>query len=127
MKNQPLYTLSGPVVHGLGNGHKVGMPTANLQIRPDTPLPPFGVYAAQVQIGQALYLGVTNVGMRPTLSGAQQPTIETFILDFAGDLYGREITLFLHAFLRPTRKMQSLEDVKKQVEEDGKKTQALLG
>ena len=118
--NKPIYQFSGCVVHGFGNGHKVGMPTANLAIPDENALPPFGVYAARVKIGDREYAGVTNVGLRPTLTGDQKPSVETFILDFSGDLYGKEIVLSLIAFLRPTRKMQSLEEVKQQVEADGK-------
>ena len=123
---KPLFTLSGPVIHGFGNGHKVGMPTANLLIPEKCVLPPFGVYAARVKIGDREYAGVTNVGLRPTLTGDQKPSVETFILDFSGDLYGKEIVLSLIAFLRPTRKMESLEEVKQQVEADGKIAQEIV-
>lgn len=115
---KPLYILSGPVVHGLGNGHKVNMPTANLQVSPDTELPPFGVYAARVIIGERQFAGVTNVGMRPSLNANEIPTVETFILDFEGNLYGEQITLHLLSFLRPTRKMHSLHAVQQQVMQD---------
>jgi len=125
--SKPLFTLSGPVIHGFGNGHKVGMPTANLAIPDESTLPPFGVYAAKVRIGEKEYMGVTNVGLRPTLTGDPKPSIETLILDFSGDLYGKEISLSLISFLRPTRKMESLEDVKNQVEKDARETRMLLG
>ena len=104
---EPLYTLRGPVVHGLGNGRKVRMPTANLVPPAGGTLPPFGVYAAIVRVGPEAYIGVTNVGLRPTLEGEQTPTVETLILGFSGDLYGREITISLYCFLRPTRRMAS--------------------
>ena len=117
-EKKPLYILSGPVVHGQGNGHKVNMPTANLALAPGQQLPPFGVYAARVFIGEKDYPGVTNVGMRPSLGVEDIPTVETFILDFQGDLYEREITLHLLAFLRPTRKMDSLQAVQQQVMQD---------
>ena len=123
----PQYELAGHVVHGLQNGRKVGMPTANLQLHPSLEMPPFGVYAARLSIDGKTYLGVTNVGLRPTLEGMQQPTIETFILDFQGDLYGKPMQLSLYALLRPTRKMASLEEVKIQVEKDAQATRKLLG
>lgn len=123
----PLYILSGPVVHGLGNGHKVNMPTANLAVAPGRHLPPFGVYAALVLIGEKEYIGVTNVGLRPSLDENEMPTVETFILDFSGDLYGMDITLKLFAFLRPTRKMHSLSDVQAQVMQDAKAARFILG
>lgn len=122
----PLYCLSGRVVHGQGNGHTVNMPTANLPPSPGRALPPFGVYAARVRAEGGVYVGVTNVGLRPTLGGEQTPTVETYLLDFQGDLYGREISLELFAYLRPTRKMASLSEVKSQVEQDAARARALL-
>lgn len=123
---EPLYILSGPVVHGLGNGHKVNMPTANLQVRSGMALPPFGVYAARVFIGEKQFPGVTNVGLRPSLDANDVPTVETFILDFQGDLYEREITLQLLAFLRPTRKMDSLQAVQQQVMQDAESAREIF-
>ena len=114
----PLYTLSGVVIHGEGNGHTVGMPTANLSIAPGQALPPFGVYAARVRVGDREYCGVTNVGLRPTLTEGQTPTVETLLMDFSGDLYGREMRVsFLH-FLRPERAFASAADLKAQIEAD---------
>ncbi len=123
----PLYVLSGPVIHGRGNGRTVGMPTANLPVPPGAALPPFGVYAARVRVGDREYLGVTNVGLRPTLTADPVPTVETFLPGFSGDLYGREITVSLYAFLRPTRKMASLREVEAQVEKDAEEARRLLG
>ena len=129
MKSEPqiLYHMSGRVIHGQGNGRKVQMPTANLSIAPGSVLPPFGVYAARVRVQGGEYLGVTNVGLRPTLTQEEAPTVETYLLDFQGDLYGQEMDLFLYAFLRPTRKMASLKAVKAQVEADARETKRLLG
>lgn len=126
MMVNPLYILSGPVVHGLGNGHKVNMPTANLQVQDQAELPPFGVYAARVIIGEKQFAGVTNVGMRPSLDANDVPTVETFILDFEGDLYEQEITLHLLSFLRPTRKMDSLQAVQQQVMQDALAAREIL-
>ena len=123
----PLYTLSGVVIHGEGNGHTVGMPTANLSIAPGQKLPPFGVYASRVRVGDREYGGVTNVGLRPTLTEGQTPTVETLLMDFSGDLYGREMTVTLCAFLRPTRKMGSLREVEEQVEKDAREAKRILG
>ena len=94
---------------------------------PGLSFPPFGVYAARLTAEGKEYLGVTNVGLRPTLAGEQRPSIETFILDFQGDLYGKHIQLYLYVLLRPTRKMASLEAVREQVERDAERTRALLG
>lgn len=123
---KPLYTLTGPVVHGKGNGKTVGMPTANLDVSGAQTLPPLGVYAAVVRAGGAVYPGVTNVGLRPSVDAEQRVTVETFILDFSGSLYGQEITLELYDFLRPTRRMESLEAVQRQVALDSERARTLL-
>ena len=120
------YRLKGIVVHGEGRGRTVGMPTANLAVSPGQALPPFGVYASRVLAQGREYAGVTNVGLRPTLTDGQTPTVETFLLGFSGDLYGREITVILCAFLRPTRKMGSLREVEAQVEKDVQAARRIL-
>lgn len=115
---KPAFKLSGLVIHGKGKGNAVGMPTANLKIDTNKKLPPAGVYAAIVYIGNSTYLGVTNIGLRPTADDSKSITVETHIINFSGDLYGKYITLELFDFLRPTEKMKSLADVKRQVEKD---------
>ncbi|MBR1584191.1 MAG: riboflavin kinase [Clostridia bacterium] len=122
---QPLYRLHGVVVHGRANGRTVGMPTANLRVTEGTALPPFGVYAALAEIDGKEYLGVTNVGLRPTLhDGDAAPTVETLLLDFSGDLYGKAMALTLWLYLRPTREMHSLREVERQVERDAASARA---
>lgn len=122
-----LYTLTGKVIHGLGNGQKVHMPTANMALAPGQALPPYGVYVARVTVEGQTYTGVTNVGNRPSLGIEDSPTIETYLLDFSGDLYGKEISVQLLAYLRPTRKMPSLSAVQNQVMKDTEAARALLG
>ena len=115
---EPLYQLSGRVIHGRGNGHTVGMPTANL---------PCPVYASLVNVDGADHLGVTNVGLRPSVDQSPCPTVETWLPDYSGSLYGREITVRLYHFLRPTVKMASLEAVMAQVKKDAQAARELLG
>ena len=126
MREEPLFRFVGSVIHGRGNGRAVGMPTANLDIPKDETLPPYGVYAAWARIDGKWYRGVTNVGLRPTLRDGGEPTVETLLLDFSGDLYGKEMELRLYRFLRETRKMASLKDVEKQVEKDAAEARRLL-
>lgn len=123
---QPLYQFTGRVIHGLGIGHTVGMPTANLPWPEGKTEPPFGVYAARVEVNGKEYVGVTNVGKRPSVDGDPRPSVETWLLDYSGDLYGREITVRLMAFLRPTVKMASLDEVKNQVQRDAEAARKLL-
>ena len=119
------HILSGTVVAGKQLGRTIGIPTANLQLPVNTVCPRFGVYACRVQIDGAHHLAVTNVGVRPTVSG-QGITVEPWILDFSGDLYGREITLEFHHFLRPEQKFASLEQLQAQIRADAAKTCQLL-
>lgn len=127
---EPLYQLSGIVAHGRSKGHTVGMPTANLPCPQGEAHPPFGVYAAAVTVEDGTkkktYLGVTNVGLRPSVDSDPQPTVETMLLDFDGNLYGKRIIVSLYHFLRPTVKMASLEEVKAQVEKDAQEARKLM-
>jgi riboflavin kinase / FMN adenylyltransferase len=127
------HELSGLVVHGDERGRLLGFPTANLD-RVVEMLPPDGVYAVTVdeldeQGGLARRLaGVTNIGVRPTVAaaGGTTRTIETFLLDFAGDLYGRRLRLYLVARLRDERKFGSLDELKAQIARDVTEARAKL-
>lgn len=123
----PLCSLWGAVTHGRGKGRAAGMPTANLAMAPGQTPPPQGVYAVLVSILGARYIGVTNVGLRPSADDDAFVTVETFILDLDADLYGQPMRLDFYQYLRPTRKMPSLAAVKQQVERDAQAARALLG
>ena len=92
--------LKGTVVHGHGKGRTAGFPTANLAYEQETVLPPCGVYAADVTIEGKKYVGVTNIGTRPTADDSAVNTVETWILDCSGDFYGEEIKLKLLSYLK---------------------------
>ena len=94
------HILSGQVVPGRGLGHTIGIPTANLQIPEGVLLPKAGVYACRASANGKGYLAVTNIGSRPTVEG-HHVTVEPWLLDFEGDLYGKELTLAFHSYLRP--------------------------
>ena len=119
------YLLTGTVVHGQQIGRRLGMPTANLVLPEGLALPKLGVYACVVQIGSARYPAVTNIGLRPTVGG-QGLTVEPWILDFSGDLYGREITLEFYYFLRPEQKFPDLAALRQQIARDGEQTRRYL-
>ena len=121
----PLAVLTGIVIHGKGLGHTVGMPTANTSFSQSLPIAE-GVYASCVRIDGEKYIGVTNIGHRPTVDSDDRITVETNIIDFDEDIYGKEIQLDLMVFLRPVRKMESLEMVKRQVDDDKEKALELL-
>ncbi len=117
-----MYKIKGTVIHGKGNGKKVGMPTANLDISNiDVE---YGVYASYVYVKDLKYLGVCNIGQRPTIDN--QKTIEVNIIDFNEDIYGQTIIIELIEKLRDIQKFNSLLEVKQQVDKDIIKTKELL-
>ena len=120
------HILTGTVVSGRKLGHKLGFPTANVLLPEGVVYPKSGVYACRVSIGGVSRIAVTNVGNRPTVEGHQIRT-ESWILDFEGNLYDRELTLEFCAFLRPEQKFGSLEDLKQAVLNDAKRTREYFG
>lgn len=111
------HILSGTVVRGRQLGRTIGIPTANLEIPEAVAVPKFGVYACKV----GAHMAVTNVGNRPTVGG-HHTTVEPWILDFAGDLYGKAITVEFYRFLRPEKNFPSLEDLRREIEKNGRET-----
>lgn len=102
------HLLSGTVVSGKQLGRTLGIPTANLAVSPEIQLPRRGVYGARAFFDGKSHLAVVNIGTRPTVQG-KGLTVEPWILDFDGDLYGHRVTLELHTFLRPEQTFPSLE------------------
>lgn len=119
------HILTGSVVPGHQLGRRLGFPTANLLLPEELVIPKFGVYVCSCLVDGARYAAVTNVGTRPTVAGVGV-TVETWLLDYTGDLYGREITLEFYSFLRPELKFPSLEALQQAVGEDAKKTKEFL-
>lgn len=119
------YMLTGTVVRGHQLGRRLGIPTANLRLDDGLAVPKFGVYVCLCVVDGVYYPAVTNVGVRPTVSGIGI-TVEPWILDFSGDLYDREITLEFHYFLRPERKFDSLEELKQEIQENAEQTRKYL-
>ena len=120
------YVLTGSVVPGHQLGRRMGFPTANLLLPPELAVPKFGVYVCRCIVDGERYAAVTNVGTRPTVDGVGI-TVETWLLDYSGDLYGREITLEFFKFLRPELKFPSLEALQHAVLDDAEKTKEILG
>lgn len=115
------HIISGTVVHGRSLGRTLGIPTANLVLEPGLVVPKFGVYACRCIVDGKSYPAVTNVGTRPTVNG-EGVTVEPWILDFAGDLYGKEITLEFNRFLRPETKFDGLGALQAQIHQDAVET-----
>lgn len=119
------YTLTGTVVHGRKLGRTLGIPTANLHLPAGLAIPRFGVYACSVLIDGKRYPAVTNIGTRPTVDG-EGITVEPWILDYSGDLYGREITIEFYKFLRSEQKFPSLEDLQAEIRRNAEETRTLI-
>ena len=119
------HVLRGTVVHGKQLGRTLGIPTANLRLIPGMVVPRFGVYACRCIIDGKAWPAVTNVGTRPTVEG-QSVTVEPWILDYSGDLYGREITLEFYYFIRPETKFSSLEELKAEIHRNAEETRKYL-
>lgn len=112
------YRLIGQVGYGQQLGRTIGFPTANLQPSEDKLIPSRGVYAVRVSGAELdAVLGVMNIGNRPTVNGLAQ-TIEVHLLDWAGDLYGKTLTVELEQFIRPEQKFASLDELKAQIQAD---------
>ena len=116
------YSIILPVREGRRLGRTIGCPTINQVPRGDRMLPKFGAYASTVEFikdGQPVRLhGITNVGIKPTVSSDSKPVFETHILDFQGDLYGISVKTTLRRFLRKERCYATLEELKEQIEKD---------
>ena len=119
------HILRGTVVPGQQLGRRLGFPTANLRLIPGLAVPKFGVYACRCVIDGVSYPAVTNVGTRPTVEG-QSVTVEPWILDYEGNLYGREITLEFYYFIRPEKKFPDLEALKEEIFRNAEETRAYL-
>lgn len=115
---KPLYSLFGKIVHGRGIGKLVGAPTANLQILSQDSLPPIGVYIAEITLEGQVYHGVTNIGTRPTVDNDKDISVETFIIDFHRDIYGKEMGVHLFKKLRNPQKFCDFSMLLEQIRQD---------
>lgn len=116
------YGVEGVIERGARRGHTIGFPTANL--RPaNRVIPKFGVYATATLIDGTWRRSITNIGVRPTFENDADPSIESYIFDFDGDLYGDVLRVrFLHR-IRDERKFNGIDELKAQIEKDSKTAQ----
>jgi riboflavin kinase/FMN adenylyltransferase len=111
------YGVEGVIVRGDRRGHTIGFPTANLKPK-NRVIPRFGVYATATLIDEKWRRSITNIGVRPTFKDEAEPSIETYIFDFDGDLYGDVLRVrFLHR-IRDERKFNGIEELKAQIQKD---------
>ena len=118
--------IKAKVIHGQGKGAEMGFATANQQISQLEKLPEIGVYASKVKIDDKQYIGITNVGTRPTVDDAAKITIETHVLDYSGDLYGKIIEVDLVYRIRDIKKFANTQQLLKQINDDKETARELL-
>lgn len=112
------YIMQGTVVHGKAAGRKHGMPTANLGVAENKLFPPHGVYATLSRMEGTFFRGMTNIGLRPSDDDIPIATIETWLMNFSRDIYGKRITLEVYTYIRGVVKFPSLDEVRKQIDKD---------
>lgn len=119
------FSLGGVVVHGFHRGKGLGFPTANLKTDKEL-IPRFGVYAVKVKIGDTVYDGACNIGDNPTFQDGGT-SIEVFIFDYDGDLYGREVRLYFVERIRDEEKFADVETLQKAIARDVARCREKLG
>lgn len=109
--------LLGPVIHGEKRGKKLGFPTANLKIEPELVTPNDGVFAVQVKVEGQLEQGLLYIGHRPTFDGVER-SFEVYILEFTGELYGKELEVYLLKKLREDLEFRDPSKLQRQIDHD---------
>lgn len=120
------HILSGTVRHGQQLGRTLGFPTANMAFPAELAVPRPGVYACMARLEEGVFPAVTNLGLRPTVDG-HSLSVESWLLDFSGDLYGRELTLEFFRYLRPEHKFDSLEAMRQEIFRNAREAREALG
>lgn len=121
------FHVTGEIIHGAQLGRTIGMPTINLRPEDDKLLPPNGVYASTVELEGKLYAGVTNIGYKPTVSGAHICGVETYLLDASGDFYGKTAQVRFYRYQRPEQKFGSVEELTAQMHRDAEQARNAMG
>lgn len=113
-----LFFISGRIIKGVGRGKQIGIPTANLDVNPQRIHPSSGVYATYVTVDSNRWEAVTNIGFNPTFNDEDQIHIESHLLDFDQDIYGKEIKLEFVNKLRKEIKFSSVNELVTQIKKD---------
>ena len=112
------FSFTAPVEHGKALGRRLGTPTVNQTLPDEMLIPARGVYLTRCTIDGTSYFGVTNIGTRPTVDSNAALNVETYLLNFDGDLYQKEIRVEFLDFIRPEKQFASVEALQKQIQED---------
>jgi riboflavin kinase/FMN adenylyltransferase len=118
------YYITGVIIEGRKLARELGYPTANIRLH-NLARPKYGVYLVRVGIGEEIYFGMANIGVRPTIDGLNE-LLEVNIFDYDNDIYGVKIKVELLQFIREEKKFASLEALKAQIQQDKINIQQLL-
>jgi len=113
------HVLTDVVRYGYRLGRKLGTPTINMCFQPGVLIPAFGVYATKVYLDDgSSHVGVTNIGIRPTVDNAGPVTAETHILNYRGNQYGRQVRIEFYSRIRPEIRFSGINELKEQIQKD---------
>lgn len=113
------YFWNRVVVEGNKNGRKIGYPTINQNFPLDCIIPKIGVYVSKVNVNGAEHMGITNIGVRPSVSLINRPIAETYIINYCGEeLYGQYVKVSILKYVRGEKKFDSLQQLKSAIKED---------
>jgi riboflavin kinase / FMN adenylyltransferase len=117
------YYVKGKVIHGDARGRTIGFPTANVSLTANYIPPATGVYAVKINVKSKWYIGVCNIGVKPTFNkNNDTPTIEVHILDFDDEIYGDHVIVEWHKRIRAEKKFNSITDLTDQIKRDTQST-----
>lgn len=112
------YAVDGVVEHGKRLGRTLGFPTVNLHWPGEKLSPPNGVYFSDIRVDGSCYHGISNIGVKPTVSNEKRLLVESYLFDYDGDAYGREIRVEFLKFRRPEQKFENVQVLKEAVDRD---------
>ena len=112
------YYTYGEVLHGKRIGRTIGFPTINQSLLETQVIPRYGVYKTTTYVDEKAYKSVTSVGVKPTIAGERLPLVETYIVGYEGDAYGKIVKVCYHEFLRGEQKFSSVEELKQAILKD---------
>ena len=114
------YGVEGVIIRGNRRGHTIGFPTANLKPH-NRVIPKYGVYATATLVEGTWRRSITNIGVRPTFENDADPSIESYLFDFDGDLYGDVLRVRFLYRIRDERKFNGIDELKEQIEKDSRR------
>ena len=120
------HILSDMVRHGRALGRKLGAPTVNMRFAPGVLIPRYGVYAARAHLHEGVFAAVTNIGVRPTVSSDNTVSVESHLLDYSGNLYGRPVLLEFVEHIRDEIAFSSVDELSAQISADTERARSIL-